>query len=110
MSDWESSYEREILRGTAARTGGNEGMARVCARRAAGVLVRAYFDRSGRGAGGMSVLNLLTALRDSTVPPPGARELAGHFILQITEDHALPGDVDLIADAARLKEFLFPEE
>jgi len=108
--DWKPEYEREIRRGIAARDEGNEGMARVCARRAAGVLVRAHFNRGGRKPNGMNVLNLLRALRDSDDGPENVRELAGHFILQITEDHVLPGDIDLIDGAERLRAALFPAE
>jgi HEPN domain-containing protein len=108
--DWKPEYEREIRRGIAARDEGNEGMARVCARRAAGVLVRAHFDRGGRKPNGMSVINLLRALRDSDDGPEKVRELASYFILQITEDHVLPGDIDLIAEAERLQAALFPDE
>ena len=57
---------------------------------------------------GGSALNLLRALRDSTETTDEIRELAGLFILQITEDHVLPGDVDLLAEVKRLREVLFP--
>ena len=110
MADWLTNYEHEIRRGTAARRDGNEGMARVCARRAAGELVRAHIKRTGLVPAGASVLNLLKALRDAEETPADVSELAGHFILQITEDHVLPGDVDLLSDAERLREALFPED
>ena len=106
-SGWHSRYEAELQRGVTARAEGNEGMARVCARRAAGVLVRAYFERSGRAAHGRSVLNLLRMLADAAAESDEIRELAGLFVLQITEDHVLPGDIDLLDAAERLREALF---
>ncbi|HUF39427.1 MAG TPA: hypothetical protein VMN57_12955 [Anaerolineales bacterium] len=108
--DWEIRFEAELRRAAEARRAGNEGMARVCARRAAGVVVRAYFDRSGWVPRGMSALNLLRALRDADAESEQTRTLAGHFLLQITEDHLLPGEIDLLAGAEQLKETLFPED
>lgn len=106
---WESEFDREYRRGQRARAENNEGMARVCARRAAGVLVEAYFRRRGWPVPPGSVMNHLRMLRDAEdeVPAP-VRELAGHFLLQITEEHILPGEVDLLEDVGKLRAALFP--
>lgn len=109
ISDWQNRSEVELARGERARSEGNEGMARVCARRAAGIIVRAYFEENGVTPGGSSVLNHLRALRDAEAEPARIRETAGRFLLQITPEHVLPGDVDLIAEVGRLKAALFPE-
>jgi hypothetical protein len=37
MENWQERYQNELERGEQARRDGNEGMARVCARRAAGL-------------------------------------------------------------------------
>lgn len=93
-----------------ARAVGNEGMARVCARRAAGVVVRAYYAARGRDLPGTSVLNHLRALGSAPDEPESVREVARHFSLRITPEHELPEDVDLVADVRWLARALFPEE
>lgn len=106
--DWQREFEHEYTRGAAARAAGNEGMARVCARRAAGVVVRAYYLQKGWALSGKNVLNHLRDLAGSDTEPAAVREAAGHFYLRITPEHVLPEDVDLLADARWLKEALFP--
>jgi hypothetical protein len=106
--NWKSEFDREIQRAEQARASGNEGMARVCARRAAGVAAKAYLEQQGRAAAG-SVLNVLQSLRDAPTEPEAVRAAAGHFLLRITPEHVLPEDVDLLADVRWLVSALFPQ-
>ncbi len=106
--NWMEAYRSELERGHQAREQANEGMARVCARRAAGVLVRAYFVQIKLSAPGKSVLNDLRALVNDPSMTEHVRDLAEHFITQITPEHILPGDVDLLVEVERLREALFP--
>ena len=107
--NWRERANVELARGIRARKEGNEGMARVCARRAAGIIIAAYYAAEGAPPPGSSVLNHLRALRDSPDASDAVRETAARFLLQITPDHVLPGDVDLIAEVERLRDALFPE-
>jgi hypothetical protein len=105
-TNWQMHFTKEIERGDLARSEGNEGMARVCARRAAGVVVRAYFDTQNRSTK-MSILNLLRKLSVLEDVPPKINEIAAHFIWQITTEHVLPQEVDLLREARWLaKELL----
>jgi len=108
---WKEKFDAEILRAESARKDGNEGMARVCARRAAGAMVREYFQRN-RIAQTKSQIAALRNLRDlSQSPhiPEEIRVVAEHFTWQITTDHTLPENADLIADAYWLREKLMGE-
>jgi hypothetical protein len=106
---WLDSYRAERQRGLRARQEGNEGMARVCARRAAGVVVQAYFASRGlQKSRGSSLYNLRALARSQDVPV-FARGLAEHFIAQISPEHILPGDVDLLEEVERLRAALLPE-
>ncbi len=109
QSDWRSSYETELKKAQASREQGNEGMARVCARRAAGIVLRAYYAAQGKSLPGSSVMNHLKMLADSQDEPGEVRAVCRHFTLRITPDHVLPEDVDLIADVIWLKETLFKD-
>jgi hypothetical protein len=106
---WRDEFDRELARAKEARSKGNEGMARVCARRAAGVVVRAYFQRRGMVLPGKNVLNFLQALAGSSIESEPVREVSRHFLLRITPDHVLPEDVDLIADVMQFQATLFPD-
>jgi len=48
MNDWKDKLEIEFERAETARSSGNEGQARVCARRAAGIAIREYYARRGQ--------------------------------------------------------------
>lgn len=106
---WLAGYQRELTRGQAAREQGNEGMARVCARRAAGIVVRAYYHERGKALPGSNIMRHLKTLYESQNEPEDVRMVCRHFTLQITEDHVLPGDVDLLEDVRWLQRTLFPE-
>ena len=44
MADWQEKLNLEFQRAEDARAKNNEGQARVCARRAAGIAIREYFN------------------------------------------------------------------
>lgn len=84
-------------------------MARVCARRAAGEVIREYFQRQNISLPKPSALNALKTLSQSEQASPRVREIAAHFVWQITTEHILPGDVDLLAEARWLAKELLEE-
>ena len=103
-----AAFQRELDHGRNARRENNEGMARVCARRAAGILVRAYYESKGVDLPGASALNHLRALATAPDEPRGVQEVARHFIRQIDHDHVLPEGIDLLAEVEWLRSALFP--
>lgn len=104
--DWQTRYQNEMRRGRQARAAGNEGMARVCARRAAGAVIREYYRRQGMAPRGYSALNALKDLAQSPRVPDRVREIAAHFVWPITQEHTLPGEADLLAEAEWLRQQL----
>jgi HEPN domain-containing protein len=98
--------EQEFQRAEAARARGNEGQARVCARRAAGLAARAYLERQGRRPATASAYDLLKGLAADETLAAELREIAGHLILRVDEQFKLPAGLDLIAEARRLCEAL----
>lgn len=108
MTDWKTALQREFEMAAAARARGNEGQARVCARRAAGIALREYFSRRGiaaRSPGAYDLLQEFTRLEDV---PSDLREIAAHLTLRVTEEFKLPLDVDLVQEARTLCEWLLP--
>ena len=108
--EWKSRTQAELSRAEAAREVGNEGRARVCARRAAGLIVGEYFHRLGKPLSNLSAINRLQFLADLPDSSPEVKLAAGYFLLRITQEHELPVEVDLIAQARWLAQVLLQEQ
>jgi hypothetical protein len=93
--------ELELAR--AARQAGNEGRARVCARRAAGLAARDFLDQNGHPArdrdhtgSAYAALQTLAALPGLT---PELVQAALHLTKRVSGEFQLPAGIDLIAEA-----------
>lgn len=102
MSDWKVKLETEFERAEAARANGNEGQARVCARRAAGIAIREYYARRGQSVHTPSAYDLLQLLTDEPQLPSELRQAAIYLTLRVNEEFKLPVDVDLLDEARKL--------
>jgi hypothetical protein len=96
------NIQAELNQAEAARAAGNEGRARVCARRAAGMAARVFLDRRGVATQSESVMEVLQKLAEFPGLAPDLRLAAVHLTLRVTEAFTLPADVDLIADGRKL--------
>jgi HEPN domain-containing protein len=103
---WLTRVERELRLAKKSRAEGNEGRARVCARRAAGLVVAEYLRRRGELSPERTALGRLKALRNRPEVSPRARWVAEHMTATVTMDNELPVDADLIAEARRLAQEL----
>jgi len=102
MKDWQSEMQAEFERAGQARTRGNEGQARVCARRAAGIAAREYFTRRGERIRTPSAYDLLNRLAQDPSLSNELRRSAGYLTLRVNEEFTLPVNVDLVAEARNL--------
>ena len=101
MKDWKTEIQAEFERAEQARARGNEGQARVCARRAAGIAAREYLLRRGEIIRTPSAYDLLNLLKDDSHLPPDLKLIADHLTLRVNEEFKLPVDVDLIEEARK---------
>ncbi len=108
--DWQTEIKAEFEKASQARLRGNEGQARVCARRAAGIAVREYLTRQGIRPPSVSAYDLLNQLKEDPRLSPDLRRIADHLTLRVTEEFKLPVDVDLVAEARQFCEDLFKEK
>lgn len=96
----------ELERAEAARTAGNEGRARVCARRAAGMAARIFLTRYEDTAQGEShISSTYEALQTLATFPglaPNLKQAAVHLTLRVSGEFHLPPGIDLIDDAHKL--------
>jgi hypothetical protein len=104
--DLGSEIQAELEKASRARHRGNEGMARVCARRAAGIAVKVYLARRGVLVKSASSIELLHRLQNDPILSPELKTLIDHLTLRVDEEFKLPPDVDVLADAGRLCELL----
>jgi len=109
MSDWKAQIEIEFERARVARERGNEGQARVCARRAAGIAIREYYARRGQTVHTTSAYDLLNLMEKELHLPPDLKQAAGYLTLRVTEEFKLPIDVDLLDEARKLCDGLLKE-
>jgi hypothetical protein len=103
---WQEKFNAELARAELARSAGNEGKARVCARRAAGIVIGRYLDIRNVSHTNASAYDLLKYLLEDESQPPRVHELINHFLVRIDTDHHLPIDADLIQDARWLDRLL----
>ena len=100
--DFYPEIHAELERAEAVRAAGNEGRARVCARRAAGMAARDFLTRhevrprSGSAYGSLQTLATFPGLA------PHLKQAALHLTMRVTEEFALPVKADLIAEARKL--------
>jgi HEPN domain-containing protein len=107
MNDWEHQIEAEFQKAEEARQRGNEGQARVCARRAAGIAIREYLLRQGIRPPSASAYDLLNLLKNDPQLSPDLKRIANHLTLRVNEEFKLPVNADLIVEARRFcKELL----
>jgi hypothetical protein len=107
--EWRNQLISEFVLAEKARAEGNEGRARVCARRAAGIAVREYFKRQGRQVPGSSAYDLLNSLVESPDTSPELKQFASDLTLRVSEDFTLPVDIDLVAESRLLCNALLPD-
>lgn len=102
VTDLQTKIQAEFQRAEQARAKGNEGQARVCARRAAGIAVREYLAAKGTHLPSPSAVDLLNLLKDDPLLSPDLKLIVEHLTLRVTEEFKLPVEADLVAEARKL--------
>ncbi len=97
--DWQKDIEAEFEKAGQARARGNEGQARVCARRAAGIAIREYLSRRGIRPPSTSAYDLLNLIKDDPLLSRDLKSIADHLTVRVNEEFKLPINVDLLAEA-----------
>jgi hypothetical protein len=107
---WNILFQAEINRAENARSVGNEGMARVCARRAVGIVLGEYFQRNKIP---LDNLSAYSRLRYNEKIPGISNDLLikiQHFLVRVSPDYTLPVDADLIVEAQQIRRILLEIE
>ncbi|MCJ7435739.1 MAG: hypothetical protein MUO77_19845 [Anaerolineales bacterium] len=102
MTTWQNDLQLEFERAEQARAKGNQGQARVCARRAAGMAIREYLARRGTHPPSLSAYDLLNLIKEDAHLSPDLRLIADHLTARVTDEFKLPVNADLVAEAKQL--------
>lgn len=97
--DIKIELQKEFEKARQARINKNEGQARVCARRAAGIAIREYLTRNGTRVPSMSAVDLLNLLKEDPLISADLKLIADHLTVRVTEEFTLPIEADLVAEA-----------
>jgi hypothetical protein len=108
-SEWKKRVSHELDRAEAARQSGNEGMARVCARRAAGLIIGEYLEQKAIPSTEPSAYDRMKLLLDLPGVSERAREITENLVRRVNKDFTLPVEADLIEETRRLAEELLGE-
>lgn len=103
---YQDQYLKELKQAELAERNGNKGKARVCARRAAGILAGEYLRRRGLGVPATSAYDRLKFLILLPDLPNDVQTITSHFLLKTNPDRSFPDDVNLIADTYWLEKTL----
>ncbi len=85
---------------------GNEGMARVCARRAAGLALRKYITDIGEDRPDLNNFEILSDQKIRKILPAELHTWLDHLSMRVDINHKLPAGIDLIADTRNFIEYL----
>ena len=89
-----------------ARLAGNEGRARVCARRAAGMVAQAFLYRNRIPVDSPNLYGALLTLSQFDHLSPDLHAAVENLTMRVGGDFSLPPGMDLVADARYLCEHL----
>lgn len=92
------TIQQELRQAESARQSGNEGRARVCARRAAGWAVVVYRRQLGEAVDDENALRNLTWLQE-VHSDERLQAAASRLMARVTKDHHLPHPEDPLEDA-----------
>jgi hypothetical protein len=106
----EDQIDAELKKAEHCRNEGNEGMARVCSRRAAGLALRHYLVKIGQNHPHLNNFEIMANEDIRKLLPEETSGLLDHLILRVDAQHNIPAHIDLIADAGKVIQILRDSE
>lgn len=101
-----ASIDQELRAAEEAWKVGNEGKARVCARRAVALAATSWSTRMGQAPGPADVMERLRRIQQHAAFPVSVREAAERLSTAVTKRRAMPFTVDPLADAGLIIRYL----
>ena len=107
---WKDYTNAELIQAEEARRAGNEGRARVCARRAAGHILDEYSSRKKVQFPNRSAYLRIKYLAEQPDITSQVRQILNTLVIRITPGRTIPVDADLIEGVYKLAIELLGEE
>lgn len=108
--NFNEQFNAEIEMANNARAKGNEGMARVCARRALGLVIGEYFRKNNMTDPSPNAFDRIKTFINTPSIPEEYRKIATNFTVRVTPNFHLPIDIDLIEEVKLLRTKLLEEK
>lgn len=102
--------KEELLLAKQSRLEGNEGRARVCARRAAGAAVKEYLQKKGITQKQENAIQSLLILGQMEMVPTRVQMAVELLVQRVNSDYSLPPEVDLIQEAGVVIQYIEANE
>ncbi len=96
---WQEQIAQELGKATEGIKNGNNGLARVCARRAVAIATKHWITRSGKSDWQGDTLHQLRRIQEENTFPMEVRKAAQRLITKVTEQTKLPMTTNPISDA-----------
>lgn len=104
--NWREQIEQELAKAATGLREGNEGLARVCARRAVALGAQHRIERSGVSAPPGDAMHQLRMIQKSEGVPLWVREGAQRLLTKVTQRNQAPMSTNPIADARLILTYL----
>ena len=91
--------EQELAKAETGLREGNDGLARVCARRAVALGAQDWMERNERSEWPAGAMNQLLKIQQEEAFPPAMREAAQRLLTKVSQRDQAPVSIDPIADA-----------
>ncbi len=96
---WKEQIEQELAKATEGLKAGNDGLARVCARRAVALAAQHRLEQQNLPDWQGDAMHQLRQIQEETTFPLSVREAAQRLLTKVTEQGQLPMTTDPITDA-----------
>ncbi len=96
---WQEQIERELGKAAEGLQNGNDGLARVCARRAVAVAMHLWSTQQDRSGSQGDAMHQLRLIQEHPTFPLPIREAPQRLLTKVTEQQRLPMTTDPITDA-----------
>lgn len=103
---WQERFQFELRIAEDARKKGLEGQVRVCARRAAGIILREYARKRGHQNQAISSYDLIQVYSEDAELSQEVRDILQMMTLRVLPGGVFPGESDLIRLARLLPELI----
>ena len=100
------AIEEELSTAARAQSTGNNGMMRVCARRAAGIAIQHWLELHPHPDWGTDAMNRLRNLQHQDTIPQDVRDAAERLTSKVTRDFTYSSTSNPIRDANRIIDYM----